>query len=164
MSKAPEQKPSKSQLKREMLALQKLGEALIELPEHELHEIPLPDKLREAVEFARSLSKRGALYRQKQYIGKLMREIDKELVEQAVVSAQGRRMAAARHFHELESWRDKIIAEGESGIDAFMRSHPTADRQRLRTLLRQIRSPRVKDASKRAERALFRCLRELPEA
>jgi len=164
MTKGPEPKPSKSQLKREMLALQRLGEALIELPEHELSAIPLPEKLREAVEFARSLSKRGALYRQKQYIGKLMREVDREAVERAVASTDERRLAEARQFHDVESWRDRIVAEGEPGVDAFLMNHSQADRQRMRALLRQIRRARAEDESKRARRALFRYLREFLEA
>ena len=69
-------KPSKTRRKRESEALQSVGEALIDLPPEALAEAPIPDKLREAVELARRLTKHGALRRQRQYIGKLMRDID----------------------------------------------------------------------------------------
>lgn len=71
-------KPSKSARKREYLALQKLGEELITLKESELEALPLDDNLREAVMEARQIKAHGALRRQKQYIGKLMRHVDPE--------------------------------------------------------------------------------------
>jgi len=71
-------KPSKSARKREYLALQKLGEELITLKESDLDSLPLGDNLREAVMEARQIKANGALRRQKQYIGKLMRHIDPE--------------------------------------------------------------------------------------
>jgi ribosome-associated protein len=71
-------KPSKSARKREYIALQKLGEELIALKEPDLDSLPLDDRLREAVMEARQIKAHGALRRQKQYIGKLMRHIDPE--------------------------------------------------------------------------------------
>lgn len=71
-------KPSKSARKREYIALQKLGEELIALKEPDLDGLPLDDRLREAVMEARQIKAHGALRRQKQYIGKLMRHIDPE--------------------------------------------------------------------------------------
>jgi ribosome-associated protein len=71
-------KPSKSARKREYIALQKLGEELIALKESDLDSLPLDDRLREAVMEARQIKAHGALRRQKQYIGKLMRHIDPE--------------------------------------------------------------------------------------
>ncbi len=73
-----ELKPSKSARKREYIALQKLGEELITLKEADLGNLPLDDNLREAVIEARQMKAHGALRRQKQYIGKLMRHIDPE--------------------------------------------------------------------------------------
>ena len=73
-----ELKPSKSARKREYIALQKLGEELITLKESDLINLPLDDNLREAVLEAKQMKAHGALRRQKQYIGKLMRHIDPE--------------------------------------------------------------------------------------
>ena len=82
----PEQidKPSKSQRKREALALQDLGETLVTLKPAQLDKMPLPDKLREAVLAARQMNQRGARKRQLQYIGRLMREIDPEPIRAAL--------------------------------------------------------------------------------
>ena len=73
-------KPSKSARKREYIALQKLGEELITLKVSDLDSLPLDDNLREAILEARQMKSHGALRRQKQYIGKLMRHIDPEPV------------------------------------------------------------------------------------
>jgi ribosome-associated protein len=73
-------KPSKSARKREYLALQKLGEELIAVRQSDLGSLPLDDALREAVREAQEIKAHGALRRQKQYIGKLMRNVDPELI------------------------------------------------------------------------------------
>jgi len=73
-----ELKPSKSARKREHQALQKLGEELITIRRSDLDSLPLDDTLRDAVREAGEIKAHGALRRQKQYIGKLMRNIDPE--------------------------------------------------------------------------------------
>jgi len=77
-------KPSKSARKREHIALQKLGEELISLRETEIEALPIDDDLREAVLAARRIRANGALRRQKQYIGKLMRQVDPEPIRAAL--------------------------------------------------------------------------------
>ncbi len=79
-------RPSKSQRKREALALQALGETLVGLKPPQLGKLPLPDELREAVLAARQMPQRGARKRQLQYIGRLMREIDPEPIRAALGS------------------------------------------------------------------------------
>ena len=77
-------KPSKSARKREFLALQKLGEQLLTLRESDLHAIDLDEELLDAVLEARRIKTHGALRRQKQYIGKLMRRLDPEPIRTAL--------------------------------------------------------------------------------
>ncbi len=69
-------KPSKSARKREYLALQKLGEDLVLLLESDLRAMNLDEDLLDAILEAKRIKKRGALRRQKQYIGKLMGRLD----------------------------------------------------------------------------------------
>ena len=80
----PYERPSKSQRKREALALQKLGETLVTLKPAQLVQIPMPDELREAVLAAQGMPQRGAHKRQLQYIGRLMRQIDPEPIRAAL--------------------------------------------------------------------------------
>lgn len=79
-----ELKPSKSARKRDYLALQKLGEELITIRLSDLDSLPLQDVLLEAVREARAIKSHGALRRQKQYIGKLMRQIDPEPIREGM--------------------------------------------------------------------------------
>jgi ribosome-associated protein len=77
--------PSRSQRKRDALALQKLGVALTRLRVTQLATLDLPDQLRAAVLEAQRLRTRPALARQQQYIGKLMRHLDPAPIEQALL-------------------------------------------------------------------------------
>jgi len=79
-----ELKPSKSARKREYIALQRLGEELLTVKEPDLLGMQLDDELLEAVLEARRIKAHGALRRQKQYIGKLMRNIDPEPIRAAL--------------------------------------------------------------------------------
>ena len=79
-------KPSKSAMKREHLARQKLGEELITLHDADLRSLPLEEDLLEAVVDARGMKSHGALRRQKQYIGKVMRHVDPEPIRAALES------------------------------------------------------------------------------
>jgi ribosome-associated protein len=78
--------PSKSARKRAALAAQKLGEQLVRMREQDLVQLPLPDDLRDAIAEARRISNRAALARQRQYIGKLMREVDIGALESALAA------------------------------------------------------------------------------
>ncbi len=73
-------KPSKSQRKREALALQALGERLVDLEPVVVESLPLDAALREAIRDARTITRRGARRRQFQLIGKLMRRADPESI------------------------------------------------------------------------------------
>jgi ribosome-associated protein len=76
--------PSKSSRKRAALGMQKLGQHLVGMREQERAPLPLSDTLREAIAEARRLTQRGALARQFQYIGKLMRDEDVPAIEAAL--------------------------------------------------------------------------------
>ena len=88
--------PSKSARKREAHALQKLGEELVRLRAADLARLPLPETLRDAIEEARRLTSRGALSRQHQYIGRLMRDIDVDALEKALALLPDQKALHAR--------------------------------------------------------------------
>ncbi len=88
--------PSKSARKREAHALQKLGEELIAMRPADLDRLPLPENLKDAIDEARRLTSRAALARQRQYVGKLMREVDVEPVRAALAALTEERNARAR--------------------------------------------------------------------
>lgn len=113
-------KPSKTARKREHLALQELGERLIGLSADELSQMPVDDELRDAVLAASEMKAHGALRRQKQLIGKLMRHVDAMPIRQALDARNADEKFAKRVFAESERWRDRIVRDGHSTIDAFI--------------------------------------------
>jgi ribosome-associated protein len=157
------ERPSKSERKRQMHALQSLGEELANLPNAELAALPVPDSLRDAIDTARRIKSREALRRQFQYIGKLMRSLDTSAMEAALEERRQRDQIMTRSFHELEAWRDRLIAEGMPAIDAVKAELHSADRQKLRQLVSLARKEAESGQPLKHSRQLFRYLRELKE-
>ena len=102
------QQKSKSQVKRELLALHELGRELVELPGKVLRQIPISDVMREAISEARYL-KMEALRRQLKHIGKLIRDEDAEAIRVALATLRKPHEEEVTVFHEVESWRDKLL-------------------------------------------------------
>lgn len=152
--------PSKSQLKRDAHALQKLGTELLEVTEDTWQVLKLPDSLTAALREAKRMPSRGARKRQLQYIGKLMRDVDPEPIQQYFEQLRLETRNQARRHHELEDWRDRMIAEGDAAIEEFLESRPAADRQHLRQLVRQAKKEQAADKPPKSSRALFRYVRD----
>ena len=117
-----EQRPSKSERKRAAHAAQDLGETLIGLKDSELEALELPERLLDAIRDARRIPSRGGGARQRQYIGKLMRDIDLEPIR-AALAARGEQSAReAERFKRLEEWRGRLIPEGGLALEKLARS------------------------------------------
>lgn len=154
--------PSKSQLKREMEARQKLGERLLDLSEDQLNQLELPTKLIEAVNLAKKIKARGGRYRQLQYIGKLMRSIEPEPIVNFFASLDGTNYEQTAILHELEQWRERLVnAEDNSELTAYLSQFPQADKQQLRKLIQAAKKELETGQPLGAGRKLFRYLREI---
>jgi ribosome-associated protein len=158
------ERPSKSQRKRDAHALQDLAESLVELSDSEFARVPMPDPLREAVLDAKRMTARGALARQRQYLGRLMRDIDPEPIRDALEAIHARGHAHVAHFHRLERWRDRLLDEGDAALEALMSEHPQVDAQQVRSLVREAAKDRRAGRPSPAPRALFRYLRDVIDA
>ncbi len=157
--------PSKSALKREMTALQALGETLCELSPRELERIPIAsDDLKAAIEEASRIKHHSALRRHRQYIGKLMRQIDPEPIQTALTALHEERRASARAFQALEELRDELLRDGDKALGVALQRFPHADRQQLRQLCRQASREQAAGKPPAASRRLFRYLRDLQQS
>ena len=156
--------PSKSQIKRECDALQKVGEALIALKQEDLDSLALPEELRDAVLEARRLKSRSGLKRQRQYIGKIMRDIDGEDVSRQLDELRHKHDRNNAVFHRIESWRDRMIAGDDEAVTELHQSYHRIDHQHLNQLIRQARKEARDNKPPTAARKLFRYLREIVEA
>ncbi|WP_148716176.1 ribosome biogenesis factor YjgA [Chitinolyticbacter meiyuanensis] len=156
---------SKSQMKRDMTALQDLGEALIPLEPKVLQTLDLPERLYNALIEAKRLKANGAIARQKQYIGKLMRDVDPAPIQALLDARAG---VSDRHnawLHQLERARERLIGDAKT-VEAFVEQHPGLDIQRLRQLIRAAQKERAdaaagKQVPPKAFRELFQLLKEI---
>lgn len=155
-----EDKPSKTQRKREMHELQALGARLVELNSEQLAAIGLPEDLCDAIEFAKRTTKHEARRRQMQYIGRLMRSVDPEPIREKLKVWDGVSAEHTAQQHRVERWRDRLL-EDEAVVDELVRAHPGIDARRLRALARKAREERRAGTPLRAYRDLFRVLREI---
>ena len=142
--------------------MEAVGRRLIELPISRLESAPLSAELREAIVAARKMS-REALRRQGLFIGRLIRELDDqgEAIVAFVEDGERPTPEQARRTALLEDWRDRLQREGEVAVSALLELHPSADRQRIRRLLRTAGKETEQGKSPAAARKLFVYLREL---
>ena len=154
--------PSKSSRKREMQALQDLGEQLVALSPERLKKVPLPESLYEAILAAQGF-KMEARRRQLQYIGKLMRKIDPEPIQAQLDIFAGNSAVEVAKMHRLERLREQLL-EDEQTIGAIAETWPEADLQYLRTLRRNALKEREAARPPKSFREIFRVLRELQDA
>jgi len=154
-----EELASKTRRKQEMHALQALGSALIELPPSQLEALALPEELAQAVREAHRISSHEARRRHLQYIGRLMREVDADLIRSALGQIQGRSAVARARHRRIELWRDRLL-DDDRALTEFAREHAGADLQALRAVIRNARRELAAGRAPHAQRQLFRLLRE----
>ncbi|MCL7928917.1 ribosome biogenesis factor YjgA [Halomonas llamarensis] len=153
-------RPSKSQLKREMHELQQLGETLIAMSPAERARFPLSDDLLRAIDETARIRSHEGRRRHMQYVGKLMRKEDLPAIHAVFDAIEQEREQRNHAFHRLEKWRDRLIDEGDDGIERFMANYPNADRQTLRQLVRNAQREREQGKTPVSARKLFKHLRD----
>jgi ribosome-associated protein len=151
---------SKTKRKAEADALQDIGVELVGLPKEKLRQLNLPERLLDAVLEAKHITANGALRRQRQYIGSLMRDIDVAPIVDQLQRWEGKNVAENAHFHQLERWRNRLLVE-ENALSEFMQLHPAADSQQLRTLIRNAHREETANRPPKSSRDLFKLLREI---
>ncbi len=148
---------SKSQLKRDSKALQELGRKLAGYSPQRLAELPLEDALRDAITLAQKLhNKRGALKRQFQFIGKLLRGMEVQPILEAVDRIENADRYDRIRFHLAEQWRERVLDEGDPAIQELCAEYPELQRQALRQIRRNWQQANSDDRKARYARALFR--------
>jgi ribosome-associated protein len=157
-------RPSKSQLKRDMDALQALGEELLTLPEKRVAALDLPESLLDAIKEGRRIvagTARSGKKRHLQLIGKLMRQVDPEPIREAVAEFKLGRAQDSLELHQAERWRVRLV-EDDNALQGFIDSFEGVDTQQLRSLIRAARKDRAlapEQRSGRAWRELFQVVK-----
>jgi ribosome-associated protein len=151
---------SKTQRKRESHSLQDIGEELVALNMARLQELDLPQNLLDAVLDAKRISKFGALRRQMQYLGRLMRDIDANPIRERLDAWKGQSAGEIAKLHQIERWRTRLLGDDQA-LGDLAGAHPGADLQRLRTLVRNVQREAEAKKPPKSYRELFQALREI---
>jgi ribosome-associated protein len=154
--------PSKTQLKKQMHALQDLGAELVAMNEDQLTAMALPDNLHDAVLEAKSITKFEARRRQLQYIGKLMRSVDPAPIRMRIDVWKATSREHTAQLHLIERWRERLLAD-EGALGELLSAYPHANAQRLRTLVQNTQGERDANRPPRSYRTLFQVLKETLE-
>lgn len=157
------ERPSKSQLKREMTALQKLGEALVEAPRDRVKKVPMPDDVLEAILTCQQISNHEGRRRQLQYVGKKMRTLTEDevaIIQKTVDGWRGTSKAEAAALHAIERQRDRLLTDDKALTDLYSQ-YPSLDLQHVRTLIRNARKEQADNKPPKAYREIFQLLKTL---
>lgn len=159
---------SKTKRKAEADAQQMVGKKLIALTKGQIHQLNLEERLYDAVIEAKRLTANGAIRRQLQYIGRLMRDTDIERIEAQLARWEGKNNEENARFHQLERWRDRLIEESSEpqsdALQAFLTIYPDADVQQIRTLCRNAHKEKQNNKPPKSTRELFKLLRQITES
>ena len=158
----PQEWVSKTRMKKQMNDLQDLGVQLTRLSADTLKKIGLPEDLLEALLAHKKITANGALKRQTQYIGRLMRDIDPAPIEAYLAKLRGDNTAHNALMQRIEQARERLI-EHDDAFTAFIAEYPQADAGALRTLIRNTRKERELGKPPKNFRAIFQALQELDQ-
>lgn len=156
-------RPSKSQLKREMTALQKLGAELIAEPRERVKRVPMPEDVRDAILECQTIKDHEGRRRQLQYVGKKMRTLEEEevaLIRKTIDSWKQPSRAETAAMHAMERRRDKLLAD-DGALTELRAQYPELDVQQMRTLIRNARREQAEQKPPKAYREIFQVLKQL---
>lgn len=153
---------SKTKLKAEADAAQSIGKKLIALSKERLIKLDLPETLFDAVMEAKRLTANGAIRRQLQYLGRLMRDVDSTPIIEQLAAWEGKNTQENARFHTMERWRTRLIAE-PAALQEFLAKYPQIEIQQFRTLIRNAQKEEAAQKPPKSSRELFKLIREVSE-
>lgn len=151
---------SKSEIKRDAESLKQLGANLIELSPQNLAKIPLDENLREAIQLAQRL-RLEARRRQIQFIGKLLRNLDPQPIQEALDKVENRHNQQIALLQKLEIIREQLLEQGDKVLNDLIDTYPTLDRQRLRNLIRGAQKEKAANKLAKNYREIFQYLKSV---
>ena len=153
---------SKTKLKAEADVAQSIGKKLIALSKDRLIKLELPETLFDAVMEAKRLTANGAIRRQLQYLGRLMRDVDSAPIVEQLEAWEGKNTQENARFHTMERWRTRLITE-PAALQEFLTKYPQIDIQQFRTLIRNAQKEEAAQKPPKSSRELFKLIREVSE-
>lgn len=159
--------PSRTQQRREALAMLAFATQLVDLQPTRLAKLDLPEDVRREVDTTRRITAHGAHKRQLAYLAKIMRRHDADAfaaVHAELGDNREKQRTETAAMHRLESMRERLIADDQAALPELIAAHPQLDRQHLRSLIRQARLEKANpDKPPRAYREIFQLLKDLQQ-
>lgn len=160
------ERPSKTQIKREMLELLALGKRVVELSADRVKQLPLSEKLEEAVLLAQKTNSREGKRRQIHYVGKLMRDAQAQAIMDQIETWEKGSVADTAYMHTLERDRERLLNDDQA-LTEWLNKYPDTDVQAFRAMIRAARQENAKNAAllpgqapqKKHYRALFQAIK-----
>ena len=153
-------RPNKTELKREIKMLNQLGKELIGMTDGAIKKIPLSDNMQKAIADAKRFS-RGALQRQLRRIASMMKHEDIDAIEREIMRQKNPSKQQTAEFHQLEQWRDRLVAGDNKLLSDLIEQYPVIDRQHIRQLVRNANAELKKDKPPKSSRLLFKYLSQI---
>ncbi|WP_332852885.1 ribosome biogenesis factor YjgA [Duganella sp. S19_KUP01_CR8] len=157
------ERPSKTELKRQSDALQKMGETLVEAPRDRVKRVPMPEDVLDAILACQQITNHEGRRRQMQYVGKKMRTLDEAevaVIQQTIDSWKGASKSETAAMHALERRRDKLLVD-DKALTVLLEENPELDVQHLRTLIRNARKEQAESKPPKAYREIFQILKQI---
>ena len=157
------ERPSKSELKRQMNELQKLGEELVNEARDRVKRVPMPEDVRDAILECQLIKDHEGRRRQMQYVGKKMRTLDEEevaAIQRTIDSWKGLSKADTAAMHAMERRRDKLLTD-DKALTVLLQENPELDVQHIRTLIRNARKEQAENKPPKAYREIFQILKQV---
>ncbi len=154
---------SRTEIRQAAQAVTDFGERIAELTEKQIASFNLPTELFDAYMLLKKMGKGPALKRQKAFIGKYFRKDEALIIQvkarfQEIESKEKQKNA---HFHRLEKWRDRMVAEGDTALNEFLAQYPQADRTQLRQWIRNAQKEAEQSKPAKAAKSIFQYLKAL---
>jgi ribosome-associated protein len=157
------ERPSKSELKRQMDELQKLGAQLVAEPRDRVKRVPMPEDVKDAILMCQTITNHEGRRRQLQFVGKKMRSLTEEevaVIQRTIDSWKGASKAETAALHALERRREKLLTD-DKALTTLLEENPELEAQHLRTLIRNARKEQAENKPPKAYRELFQILKDL---
>lgn len=163
MQELPDQRISKTQKKKEVERFQGLAKELVDMPAFDFNAIGWDEELKSEIESVRNISAHSARRRQLRYLTKYILNTNPDQVLELYEKFMKGKKSEINRFHEIETFRDRILSSDPSVIEEIMQRFPGADRQHLKNLQRNALKELKNQKAPATARILFKYLRSLAE-
>lgn len=154
------ERPDRAALKLELQASKALVLRMMNMSDALFKKLDIPEKLRDAVVDARKF-KGGARKRQLLYTTGLIRHEDPAAISLQIDNLERPIQRQIEEFHEVEQWRDQLLAGDAATLDSLLARFNDIDIQYLRQLVRNAAKEKKNNKPPKSARLLFQYLKEL---